>query len=124
MTASRLRFALACALFCAPGMGIAQVGSGQCVIAEVSQKQISAALQVPVPCLRDDQCHVAHFGCPFPCASAVGASQRGMLEKAVKDFREAQAAGKCPACESRCDEQETRRVARCVANRCVLGAAK
>lgn len=122
---SQLRFALAVALLCVPILGVADAGdTRQCAVADASEKRVSAALQVPAPCLRDDQCYVVHFGCPFPCASALGASQRGMLEAAVKDFRDSQAAGKCPVCESRCDELETQRRARCIANRCVLSVAK
>jgi hypothetical protein len=120
-----LRLTLIVAILCAPALGDAEASdTRQCAVADALETRISAALQVPAPCLRDDQCYVAHLGCPFPCASALGTSQRGMLETAVKDFRESQATGKCPACESRCDELETQRKARCVANRCILSIAK
>jgi len=122
---NHLRFALAVVLSCAHALGIAEASdTHQCALADAAEKRISVVLQMPAPCLRDDQCYVAHFGCPFPCASALGASQRSMLEAAVKDFRESQATGKCPVCESKCEGPEIQRRAKCVANRCVLSAAK
>ena len=96
----------------------------QCAIADASEKRISAALQVPAPCVRDDQCYVANLGCPFPCASALGTLQRGMVEAAVKDYRSTHAAGACTPCTAKCDESAVQRTAKCVANRCVLSAAK
>ena len=121
----RQLIALIALFVCAGVPGYAKAAdANQCAIAADAEKRIATVLQLPAPCRRDDECKVAHHGCPFPCASAVSASQERILESAIKDYRNAQAAGECPVCKQKCDEAEGRREAKCVANRCVLSAGK
>src|SRR6185295_3649466 len=99
------RILLGIALLCAAGPSIVDAADAhQCALADAAEKRISVVLQLPAPCQRDDQCTVAHYGCPFPCASVVGASQRGILEATIKDYRRTQLAGECPVCKYKCPE--------------------
>ena len=116
-----LRIALGMVFVCASAPSIAIAADAhQCALADAAEKRISAVLHLKAPCQRDDQCTVSHFGCPFPCASVVGASQRAILEAAIKDYRGAQSAGQCPVCVYKCPESAMNRKGKCVANRCAL----
>ncbi len=104
--------------------GPAAADDRQCAIVAEMQKRIAVSLEVPAPCVHDAQCSVMHLGCPFPCAAAVDAGKRRILENVAGDYRRKQAEGGCPVCEKKCEAASMKATARCVKNRCELVPAK